>query len=219
MATTALPTREPKATVKDEQPPGTSEQTGGGVNPKVRVALSLGIVALVLAYSVGVISGLIIDARKIDATHFTLIVVAAVVATIILRPDLIERLKKFKFMALELELEQVKQKQTVQQELIQDIRTLLPLLITDPEKKHLYNLDTRKTQNYRGSHTMRTELRRLRAIGLIRMVDGRHVGDIKTDLVVDLADYVELTPAGQTWVERLRKNEDLGAPPGGAPAV
>jgi hypothetical protein len=215
MATSALAAPEAKTTVKDEQPGGTGEQAGSGLNSKVRVALSLGIVALVAAYSVGVVSGLIIDARKIDATHFTLIVVAAVVATMILRPDLVERLRKFKFMALELELEQVKQKQSAQQELIQDIRMVLPLLIPQPEKLHLYNLADKNTQGYRGNHTVRTELRRLRSIGLIRMVDGHRVSDIKTDLVVDLARYVELTPSGETWVQRLRKNEDPEAPPEG----
>lgn len=208
MATTALTTLKPKATVKDEQPPGTGDKTGAGLNPKVRVALSLGIVALVLAYSVGVVCGLIIEARKIDATHFTLIVVAAVVAAMILRPDLIERLRKFKFMELELDLEQVKQKQSVQQDLIQDIRTVLPLLIPEPEKQHLYNLADKKTQDFKGGHNARTELRRLRSIGLIRMVDGHHISEIKSDMFVDLARYVELTPFGQTWVERLRRNED-----------
>ena len=145
MATSALPAPDPKAAITDEPHVDNGEQTGPSLHPKVRVALSLGIVALVLAYSVGVISGLIIDARKIDATHFTLIVVAAVIATLILRPDLVERLRKFKFMALELELEQVKQKQTAQQELIQDIRMVLPLLIPEAEKLHLYNLAEKKT--------------------------------------------------------------------------
>ena len=211
MATTALPASEQKATVKGEQPAGKDEQAGASLNPTVRVALSLGIVALVLAYSVGVVSGLIIEARKIDATHFTLIVVAAVVAAMILRPDLIERLRKFKFMALELDLEQVKQKQSVQQDLIQDIRTVLPLLIPEPEKQHLYKLADKKTQDFEGGHNARTELRRLRSIGLIRMVDGHHISEIKSDMIVDLARYVELTPFGQTWVERLRRNEDREA--------
>lgn len=211
MATTALPTPEQKVPVKPELPAGTGEQNGPGLPHKVRVALSFGIVALVLAYSVGVVSGLIIDARKIDATHFTLIIVAAVVATMILRPDLIERLRKFKFMSLKLELEQVKQKQTVQQELIQDIRMVLPLLIPQAEKQYLYNLADKKTQNFEGGHNARTALRRLRSIGLIRMVDGHHVADIKSDMIVDLARYVELTPSGETWVERLRRNEDTEA--------
>lgn len=184
----------------------------------VRMTITFFIVALVVAYSVGVISGAIVDKSRIDATHFALIMVTIVVAAVLVRPDLLERLKRVKLSSFELEmLEKVKEKQVVQDDLLDGVRLLVPLLFPEAERKHLFNLDRRATAGYRGNHALRSELRRLRSIGLLRMRDGRHVAEIKDGLTVDLSDYVELTSQANRWIRRIRELEEADKAPDGKP--
>jgi hypothetical protein len=74
---------------------------------------------------------------------------------------------------------------------------------TEAERKHLLNLGRGRTSNYQGRHSLRSELRRLRWMGLLAMKPGRNVGDIRNNLSVDLSHYVYLTPNGEEWVEVL----------------
>ena len=184
----------------------------------VRMTATFFVVTLVGAYSVGVISGIIADGRKIDATHFALIMVAVIIAAVLVQPDLLSRLKVLKLAGVEVEmLEQVKQKQSVQESQLADIRLMLPLLFPEAERKHLFNLARHATSNYEGNHSLRSELRRLRSADLVRMRDGRHVGDIKDGHLVDLEDYVELTPLAERWVRRIREIEEAEEQPDGQP--
>jgi hypothetical protein len=56
------------------------------------------------------------------------------------------------------------------------IRMLIPLLLPETERNHLINLAQGETSNYQGNHELRSELRRLRNIRLIRMVNNKNVG-------------------------------------------
>jgi hypothetical protein len=85
----------------------------------------------------------------------------------------------------------------------QDIELLLSVLIPEPEQKHLLNIAEGKTQGYKGGGTVRSELRHLRSTGLIRSHSGRNVGDLKSDGVYNLSDFVELTELGQQWVAKF----------------
>lgn len=88
-----------------------------------------------------------------------------------------------------------------------DIQLILPVLLPEAERKHLFNLADKKTQNYKGTHQLRTELRRLRSVKLIKMRGDKEVGKIANDLTVDLSDFVELTDLGQRWVGRIKEIE------------
>ena len=84
---------------------------------------------------------------------------------------------------------------------------LLPVLIPEPQRKHLFNIADGKTKGYKGGGTVRAELRHLRSIGLIRKHADRHIGELKSDGTYDLAEILELTDLGRQWVARLRGND------------
>jgi hypothetical protein len=85
---------------------------------------------------------------------------------------------------------------------------MLPLLLPETERRHLLNLSNGKTTGYKGSHSMRSEIRRLRSIGLIEMRPSRQVGQMTDDKIFDLKDYVVLTKLGCDWVKRIQENEE-----------
>ena len=88
----------------------------------------------------------------------------------------------------------------------QDPGLLLPVLIPEPEQKHLLSIADGKTKGYKGGGSLRSELRHLRSIGLIRKHADRHIAELKSDGVYDLADIIELTDLGRQWVAKLRGN-------------
>jgi hypothetical protein len=87
----------------------------------------------------------------------------------------------------------------------QDLALLLPVLIPEPEQKHLLNIADGKTKGYKGRGTLRSELRHLRSIGLIKKHADRHIGELKSEGLYDLADIIELTDLGRQWVPKLRR--------------
>jgi hypothetical protein len=87
---------------------------------------------------------------------------------------------------------------------MQDMGFLLPLLIPEPEQKHLLNIADGKTTGYKGGGGLRSELRHLRSIGLIRKHADRNIGELKSEGVYDLADILELTDLGHQWAAKLR---------------
>ena len=86
----------------------------------------------------------------------------------------------------------------------EDLGLLLPVLIPKPEQKHLLNIADGKTKGYKGGGTLRSELRHLRSMGLIKNHADRPIGELKSEGVYDLADIIELTDLGRQWAARLR---------------
>ena len=86
----------------------------------------------------------------------------------------------------------------------QDLWLLLPVLIPEPEQKHLLNIADGKTKGYKGRGTLRSELRHLRSMGLIKNHADRPIGELKSEGVYDLADIIELTDLGRQWAATLR---------------
>ena len=87
-----------------------------------------------------------------------------------------------------------------------EIALLMPLLIPEAEQKHLFNITDGKTKGYKGGGNVRSELRHLRSMGLIKKHADRNIADLKSDGRYDLADVVELTALGRQWVAKLRGN-------------
>jgi hypothetical protein len=85
-----------------------------------------------------------------------------------------------------------------------ELELLLPVLIPKPEQKHLVNIGDGKTKGYKGGGSVRSELRHLRSIGLIRKHADRHIAELKSEGVYDLAEIVELTDLGRQWVAKLK---------------
>jgi hypothetical protein len=81
----------------------------------------------------------------------------------------------------------------------------VPLVLSEPERRHLRNLYLGRTSDYVGNHNVRTELRRLRYVKLI--TNSKPIGSAKDGTVFDLKDIVQLTPLGTKWAEELEKIE------------
>jgi hypothetical protein len=86
----------------------------------------------------------------------------------------------------------------------QDMGLMLSVLIPEPEQKHLLNIGDGKTKGYKGGRSLRSELRHLRSIGLIRKHADRNIGELRSEGVYDLADILELTDLGRQWVAKLK---------------
>ena len=168
---------------------------------------------LVSGYTVAVTTGYIKECDRIDAVHLVLIALTVVFIVILLQPEVVSRLRVLEMTGFKLELlesvEKVKEKQARQGNILSDINMILPLLLPETERVHLLNLDMRNTNAYKGSGSLRAELRRLRSIGLIKMRFAKPVGSIKDGLIFDLADYVELTRHGERWVQKIRDIEKV----------
>lgn len=94
----------------------------------------------------------------------------------------------------------------------EDFALMLPLLLPIAEQNHLRNLASGQTREYSGGHVVRTELRRLRSLGLVRMHRDRTVGQMQDGRRFDLADFIELTELGRHWLRRLQEIEVGEAP-------
>jgi hypothetical protein len=86
----------------------------------------------------------------------------------------------------------------------EDRGLMLSVLIPEPEQKHLLNIADGRTKGYKGSNSLRSELRHLRSIGLIRKHADRNIGELRSEGVYDLADILELTDLGRQWVAKLK---------------
>jgi hypothetical protein len=85
-----------------------------------------------------------------------------------------------------------------------DIELVLSLVVPEPERKHLLNLAKAATKGYEGRGSLRSELRHLVSQGLLERLPGRHVGDMKSGGIYDLAEFVKLTDSGRHWVGRMK---------------
>ncbi len=150
------------------------------------------------------------DAHLLGALDRTTLLYLGVAGALLL----LRQLKSLSFGGYKLEmLERVREKQARQEDQIEDITLMLPLLIAANERVHLINLAEGRTKGYKGNHALRSELRRLRFLKLIRMRSDQHIGYMKDGLFFDLAAYVELTDLGKRWVKRIQQIEQAEADP------
>jgi hypothetical protein len=86
-----------------------------------------------------------------------------------------------------------------------DVDLVLPLVIPAPEREHLLNIASGRTNGYEGRESLRSELRHLRTIGLIEKINDRNIGDLKSGERHDLAEFVRLTDLGKQLAAKLQK--------------
>lgn len=149
---------------------------------------------------------------NIEAAIFTVILV--------FNSDLIARIKNFEASSggVKFTLDEVKEtakqaakdevvtvkKEQEKQEEILSFLILLTALIEQKEANHLRNLkylDTGNARKYRVTEAVKAELRKLVKLGFIRKLGQATIGGIPTDRRVDLTEYVEITPAGEKYLE------------------
>lgn len=173
----------------------------------LRLGAAIFILLLVAAYTIAIIAGLPKD-RRIDAATLGIIGIAALAATILFRPDVFDRVTRLEIAGWKVEIEKRQQKQDQQ---LNDIQLILPVLLPDVERNDLLNLAAGTTSGYKGSHELRTRLRRLRSLKLIGMRPDHMIGGMTNDLAVDIGEFVELTELGERWVSRIKEIESEAA--------
>ena len=166
-------------------------------NTVLRIFLAILVIAAVLAYILAVVLGYIPAGRQIDVVGLGIIVLTIAIASFLVRPDLLDHLRLIEFGGIKFEINQVKEQ-------LNDINMLLPLLLPETEQKHVLNLANGTTANYWGNASLRYELRHLRSMNLIEMVNDHHVGHIEDGLLFNLSDYVRLKESGKYWAGRIK---------------
>ncbi|HEY2116081.1 MAG TPA: hypothetical protein VGJ51_13375 [Candidatus Angelobacter sp.] len=166
------------------------------------------------AYIVAVVRGLPKD-NRIDAATLGIIGIGILAAIIVLRPDIFEHVTRLEVAGWKVDIEKRQEKQDKQ---LNDIQLILPILLPEAEQKHLLNLASGGQVNEKGNHDLRTQLRRLRSIKLIRMLSGKEVNQITNDLTVNIGQFVELTDLGKRWVSRIQEIEAEAAKAAGTRA-
>jgi molecular chaperone GrpE (heat shock protein) len=125
------------------------------------------------------------------------------IAAVLFRPDIVDRISHVEIAGWKFDMLEKKQQQQDKQ--LQDIEIILAILLTEAEQKHLLNLAGNNAANYEGSHVLRTELRRLADMRLIRRRSNREIRGITDNAKVNLADFVKLTETGDRLVARIRQ--------------
>lgn len=171
----------------------------------VETATRWGLVLLAGIAAVGALLRMFISdtsvATRLDQTTLLYLAVAGVLL-------LLRQVKTFSMGQLKFELiERLRERQDKQEERLDDIYLILPLLLRGREVKHVKNLFERTTSGYAGSHSLRHELRRLRSIGLLKNMEARTVGEMRDGTKFDLASYVDLTDLGRKWAKRIGEME------------
>lgn len=174
----------------------------------LRVAIAILLAFVALSYTAGIVTGTIHKDNRIDPANLGIIAAVGLAILIALQPGLVDRFKKFEISGFKLEmLERVRERQAEQAMQLEDMSLMLPFLLPPAERKHLLNLVGGATRNYEGRHALRSELRRLRSFGLIKMRGDKQVGMMKDDMKFDLQDFVELTDLGRRWCRRITEIE------------
>jgi hypothetical protein len=167
----------------------------------------VGLIAFVIfgiLYTIAVLIGGITDKQKIVTINLGLIALVLLALLVLSRPTMFDQLSLVEIPGIKLQLNRVLQAQAQQQNQLEDINLILPLLIPQSERKHLKELGTDKRNLYQGSSSLVQELRRLRSIGL---VSGRSIHRLEPMRDFYLSDYIKLTEFGKLWLDRINQIE------------
>jgi hypothetical protein len=175
------------------------------------------IVIAVLAYILALVLGKLPEKAHVDFAAIVLIIVGAASVVLLFSPkwdatlaEAVTRIRAFQFSSLKIELEAIHARQDEQGSRLELLQLIAPLVLTDPERKHLLNLHYRRGVEYRGNHEVRSELRRLRYLTLI--TNTKPIGSAVDGSTFDLAELVQLTPLGAKWAQQL---DEMEKPRGG----
>src|SRR5712692_6003579 len=134
-------------------------------------AAAILVLLFVAAYTAAVMLGLPKE-RRIDASTLGVIGIGSLIAAVLFRPDIMDRVTRLEIAGWKVEIERKQEKQDKQ---LNDIQLILPILLAESERKHLLNLASQNTKPYKGNQDVRTELRRLRSLKLIKMKPNQEI--------------------------------------------
>jgi hypothetical protein len=162
---------------------------------------------IAVGYLGAVVTGVVSKGSRLQLPELFVFLIVAMVLFLVSFPQIADRVSSVKVAKVfEVELAQVRKQQSEHEIQLDSIRFIVPLLLPEAKRHHLINLYEKKTA-YRGSKTLRTELRDMRAAQLIRSRAGKTVHEISDDRDVDLSNYVELTEVGTFWAKESQKLE------------
>jgi len=171
----------------------------------LRFGIATAVAILVLSYLGCIVTGNLPNERKIDSTALTILVISLLIITILVSPQIFSRIRLLELAGFKLQLDEILRQQSNQSRQLEVFGLVLPILLPEPERDHLLNLQHGKVSAYEGSHAVRTEIRRLCSFGLLRRKSGRHVSELKDHINFDLSELVELTALGQEWVQKIEQ--------------
>jgi hypothetical protein len=174
----------------------------------IRRLVAVVVVLATCTYIVAVVLGRIPSQQKLGVADIAVVLLAAGVASIMLKPELLDRISHLKLGELELDwLQKLEEGQRKQGNELDDVRFVLTLLLQQNELEHLRNLEKGNTE-YEGNEALCAELRKLRTLGLIRNRKGHVMGETSIKHKFDLNDIVELTERGRQYLERLGEYDE-----------
>ena len=177
----------------------------------IRKIIGISIILMAIVYLILIVAGRLPQLQRIDAISLVTVIAALVLGLVFIAPETLARIKILQVQGFKLEmLEKIKEKQAEQDDKLDDITLILPLLLSNEERKHLVNLSLGKTKYYPGNQAVRSELRRLRTMKLIRSLPDRRIAELKDNSPekFDIASIVELTALGKRWVKKIKEIDD-----------
>jgi hypothetical protein len=185
-------------------------ESGRGVTARHLLACALAV--LVLAYVVALVAGRIPQNGRIDLPTIVLLILTGLGFVALVNPgtwnsleEVFGRVRTFQFASMKVDLAEIRAQQIDQSAKLEILGLLLPLVITDAERRHLKNLYRGRTANYEGNANLRAELRRLRYLTLIEN-PREPIGSVAMDgKTFDLREAVQLTSLGRLWAKRIEE--------------
>jgi hypothetical protein len=186
-----------------ESKPQSATFKATGSRPTIRYLIAIAITLVVSCYAFRIVAGKIPKDQKLSGVDLGLILVSTLAIVFLLRPEFLDRLTHLRVGSVEFELQKLKSDQQIQRSELDDVRFVLTLLLQEREIQHLRALEEGSTKDYVGNHDVRTDLRKLRTLGLIRNFKDHKIAELADNCKLDLKTVVELTERGQKYLERL----------------
>jgi hypothetical protein len=99
------------------------------------------------------------------------------------------------------QLDRLRAEQAAQAERLRSLNDLVVLVLPEREKTHLLNLRNGTATEYTGNRDVREALQHLRQLGLLTA--DRPIDSINDNELVNLHDFIRLTPHGEEWAQRV----------------
>ncbi len=197
------------STVKSEpepsSSPGASAEIAVARRVWLRYALALLIAVAGAAYTVALVLGHV--PHPLDTSALLFLLLIGVTLVILVYPNAFSRVKYLGVGKFRMELDDIRREQHLQRHTVDSIASVLPLLMTEAERKLLLDLGRSAWRGREAAPAVRSQLRQLRDMRLLKMrrkedtIHGIPAGP------VDLLDFVKVTEMGNNFVRELERIE------------
>ena len=181
----------------------------GPTHRGVRYVLATLLGVATATYAVALVLGHI--PHPVDLTTLILLLIVGLTIVLIVYPGVLQsvfqRIKSVEFGHFSLQLDQIRRTQDMQRHQVDAIASVLPLLMTESERKLLLDFGHDANRGREANEEVKALIRQLRDKRLLVMRrKGDTVGGIPAG-PVDLSDYVKLSEMGENFVRELDRIE------------